>query len=118
MKRSRREFDGDDNSSSDQDTKPSSSGGADPYAKTETKDDTFSRNDGTSHQNNQGTAGGGGGAPMNMARMLSLFAPPSQRDVANELDLLDMVDQNEQYEIVRSFAMKHIVPYMKGDLGS
>ena len=47
-----------------------------------------------------------------MATALSLFAPPAYRDVANELDLLDMVDENEQYEIVRAFAKKHIVPYM------
>lgn len=50
---------------------------------------------------------------MNMASTLSLFAPPAYRDVANELDLLDFVDVDEQYEIVRSFAEKHIVPYMR-----
>ena len=50
----------------------------------------------------------------NMANALSLFAPPSFRDVANELDLLDMVDENEKYEIVRSFAMQHIVPHIAG----
>ena len=49
---------------------------------------------------------------MSMASALSLFAPPSDRDVANELDLVDMVGESEQYEIVRSFAAKHIVPYM------
>jgi hypothetical protein len=66
-------------------------------------------------------ASGGGGdddddAPkMSMASALSLFAPPADRDVANELDLLDMVDDvDEQYEIVRRFAEKHIVPYMTG----
>jgi hypothetical protein len=66
-----------------------------------------SKSSDTEQNNNQG-------APMNMASTLSQFAPPSERDVANELDLLDMVDEHEQYEIVRSFAAKHIVPYMKG----
>lgn len=51
---------------------------------------------------------------MKMATILSLFAPPADRDVANELDLLDMVDESEQYEIVRSFAVEHIAPYMTG----
>ena len=51
---------------------------------------------------------------MSMASALSLFAPPADRDVANELDLLDMLDPDEQYEIVKSFAMKHIVPHMRG----
>lgn len=55
-----------------------------------------------------------GASSMSMANALSLFAPPSYRDVANELDLLDFVDENEKYEIVRSFAMQHIVPYMRG----
>ena len=50
---------------------------------------------------------------MNMASTLSLFAPPAHRDVANELDLLDFVDADEQYEIVRSFMEKHILPYMR-----
>jgi hypothetical protein len=36
-------------------------------------------------------------------RGLCRFAPHSNSDVANELDLLDMVDEAEQYEIVRSF---------------
>ena len=49
-----------------------------------------------------------------MANVLSLFAPPFYRDVANELDLLDMVDKNEQHEIVRAFTAKHIVPHMLG----
>lgn len=35
-------------------------------------------------------------APMTMAHALSLFAPPADRDVANELDLLDMLSPNEQ----------------------
>lgn len=51
---------------------------------------------------------------MGAAQFLSLFAPPSSRDVANELDLLDMIDEAEQYEIIRSFAAKHIVPSMMG----
>ena len=51
---------------------------------------------------------------MSMASALGLFAPPADRDVANELDLLDMVDESEQYEIVRSFTVKHIVPFMTG----
>jgi hypothetical protein len=55
---------------------------------------------------------------MSMASALSLFAPPADRDVANELDLLDMVDADQQYEIVRSFAAKHIVPYITGDYQS
>ena len=50
---------------------------------------------------------------MNMANALSLFAPPADRDIANELDLLDMVNESEQYEIVRSFAEKHTVHYMR-----
>lgn len=50
---------------------------------------------------------------MSMASAFGLFAPPAYREVANELDLLDFVDVNEQYEIVRSFAEKHIVPYMR-----
>jgi len=69
---------------------------------------------GTTHPHNQG--GANGDASMSMASALSLFAPPSARDVANELDLLDMVDENEKFEIVRSFAMQHIVPYMEGDI--
>lgn len=40
------------------------------------------------------------------------FAPHS--DVANELDSLDMVDETGQYEIIRNFAAKHIVPYTTG----
>lgn len=55
-----------------------------------------------------------GSAPMSMANTLSLFAPPVDRHVANELDLLDMVDTDEQYEIIKSFASKHIVPHMRG----
>ena len=67
---------------------------------------------GRSHQ--AGQAGDNGSSSMNMAHRLSLFAPPSFRDVANKLDLLDMVDENEKYEIVRAFAMQHIVPHIAG----
>ena len=59
-------------------------------------------------------AAGHGNQTMDMARGLRLFAPHSNSDVANELDLLDMVDEAEQYEIVRSFAAKYIVPYTTG----
>ena len=69
---------------------------------------------GTVHQNYHGSASAGGAASLSMANVLSLFAPPFYRDVANELDLLDMVDKNEQYEIVRAFTAKHIVPHMLG----
>jgi hypothetical protein len=110
-KRPRSEFD--DDSSLDQDSKHSPSGDLDQDPTNEA-DATSSRSGDTSHQNNQGDSGGSVNASMSMARMLSLFAPPCERDVANELDLLDMVDESEQYEIVRSFALKHIVPYMKG----
>jgi hypothetical protein len=51
---------------------------------------------------------------MDVARALQLLAPHSNSDVANELDLLDMVDEAEQYEIVRDFVAKHIVPHMTG----
>jgi hypothetical protein len=63
-------------------------------------------------QNNDNA--GDGNRTMDMARALRRFAPHSNSDVANELDLLDMVDETEQYEIVRSFAAKHIVPFMTG----
>lgn len=114
-KRSRREFDRDDGDSPDQDSKPTPSGGADGHSTPGTDGGSSStRSRGTAqHQTDQGDSGGGGAGPMSMASALSLFAPPADRDVANELDLLDMVDENEQYEIVRSFAEKHIVPYMR-----
>jgi hypothetical protein len=132
-KKVRREFDRADSDSLDPDSKPSPSagGGADQQHPTSGTDASSAASrgggEGTAHENNQGTAaaaaaaagvGGGGGeggtAPMSPASALSLFAPPAYRDVANELDLLDMVDESEQYEIVRSFASKHIVPYMIG----
>ena len=56
----------------------------------------------------------GGESCKSLAESLSLFAAPSSRYVWNELDLLDMVDIYEQYEIVRSFAAKHIIPTLKG----
>jgi len=52
---------------------------------------------------------------MDKAYVLRRLAPRYNDDVADELDLLDMVDQSEQLEIIRSFAMKHIVPHMYGD---
>jgi hypothetical protein len=104
-KRARREF-GDDSSPPEQDSKPSPSGGADQRPPS----GSSSRGGDTGHKNYQDA----GGAAVNMASTLSLFAPPSERDVANELDLLDMMEESEQYEIVRSFAAKHIVPYMTG----
>jgi hypothetical protein len=55
---------------------------------------------------------GGGNQTTDMTRALSLLAPHS--GVANELDLMDLVDEDEQYEIVWSFAAKHIVLYMRG----
>lgn len=75
------------------------------------------RDSGSTQQSNQRgatNAEGSAGAETNVAAALSLFAPPSARDVANELDLLDMMDEREQYETIRSFASKHIVPYMRG----
>jgi hypothetical protein len=44
------------------------------------------------------------------------FAPHSNSDVANELDLLDMVDEAEQYEIVRSFAAETYCPLRRDRL--
>ena len=67
---------------------------------------------GRSHQGSEDSDYGS--SSRGMAHALSLFAPPSFRDVANELDLLDMVDENEKYEIVRAFAMQHIVPHIAG----
>ena len=112
-KRQRRGFGRDDGNSPDQDTKPSSSDGADRHSNPGTGGGFSSTSRGRGNQTDQGTSGGGGEVPMNMASTLSLFAPPAYRDVANELDLLDFVDVDEQYEIVRSFAEKHIVPYMR-----
>ena len=52
---------------------------------------------------------------MEAANVLRLLAPHYNSVVADELDLLDMVDEAEQYEIVRSFAANHIVPFMRGN---
>eukprot|EP00547_Thalassionema_nitzschioides_P014339 CAMPEP_0194237956 /NCGR_PEP_ID=MMETSP0158-20130606/4816_1 /TAXON_ID=33649 /ORGANISM="Thalassionema nitzschioides, Strain L26-B" /LENGTH=447 /DNA_ID=CAMNT_0038972097 /DNA_START=84 /DNA_END=1427 /DNA_ORIENTATION=- len=112
-KRQRRDFDRDDGDSPDQDTKPSPSDAADRHSNPGTGGESSSTSRGTGHQTDQFDSGGGGADAMSKASALSLFAPPAYRDVANELDLLDFVDVNEQYEIVRSFAEKHIVPYMR-----
>jgi hypothetical protein len=108
-KRARQEFEREDNERSpDRDFKKP------PGSDREDSTDRGTRDDG----NNSSRAGGpshegdGGSGSMNMAQMLSLFAPPGDRDIANELDLLDMVDVDEQYEIVRAFFAKHVVPYM------
>lgn len=112
-KRQRRGFDRDDGHSPDQDTKLSSSDGADRHSNPGTGGGFSSTSRGRGNQTDQGTSGGSGEVPMNMASTLSLFAPPAYRDVANELDLLDFVDVDEQYEIIRSFAEKYIVPNMR-----
>ena len=58
-------------------------------------------NMGSTQQIDRGDSRGDGDVPVSMAS-------------ANELDLLDMVDENEQFEIVCSFASnKHIVRYMR-----
>jgi hypothetical protein len=51
---------------------------------------------------------------MDSAEFLSLFVPPGNRDVANSLELMDMVDEAEQYEIVQDFAAKYVVPRITG----
>mmetsp|Transcript_5658 Transcript_5658/g.12418 ORF Transcript_5658/g.12418 Transcript_5658/m.12418 type:complete len:500 (-) Transcript_5658:259-1758(-) len=51
---------------------------------------------------------------MDRVAVLRHLAPQHSGDIADELDLLDMVDEADQHEIVMSFAMKHIVPYMTG----
>jgi hypothetical protein len=51
---------------------------------------------------------------MDIAEFLSLFAPPGSRSVANSLELMDMVDEVEQYEIVGDFAAKYVVPQITG----
>ena len=51
---------------------------------------------------------------MSAADVLRSLAPQYNSDVADQLELLDMVDEGEQYEIVRSFAAKHIVPRITG----
>ena len=110
-KKARKELDVGSGPPPDQDSKPSSTRGT----KHNQGSNTFSANgnDSSGQQSNQSVAGDGAAGSMSMANALSLFASATDRDVANELDLLDMVDANEQYEIVSSFALKHIVPYMK-----
>ena len=97
----------------DQDSKPFSSSGAEQHPGSNAGS-LPERNDRSGQQRSIRGTGGDGSPPMSMANALSLFAPPADRDVANELDLLDMMDVDEQYEIVKSFASKHIVPYMRG----
>ena len=112
-KRARTELDDGNGPNPDQDSKPSSSSGAEQHPGSNAGS-LPERNDSSGQQRNLRCTGGDESAPMSMANALSLFAPPADRDVANELDLLDMVDADEQYEIVKSFASKHIVPYMRG----
>lgn len=109
-KKARIDLNGGNGHNPDQDLKPSESGGTEAYPGF-TAESSSARNDSSG---NQCGTGGSGSAPMSMAHALSLFAPPADRDVANELDLLDMLSPNEQYEIVSTFASKHIVPYMRG----
>ncbi|CAJ1953891.1 unnamed protein product [Cylindrotheca closterium] len=109
-KKRRREFDGDYSNSEDRNSKPPPRG-ADRSPVNDPSADP-SATSGRPSENNEGGNCSGRERSMSMADSLSLFAPPASRDVGNELDLLDMVDESEQYEIVRSFAAKHIVPYM------
>jgi len=111
-KRARTIPDGDNEHNLDQDSKPCSSSGAAQLPGSDA-DSSSERNDSSGQQSNQHGTRNGGSAPMSMASALSLFAPPADRDVANELDLLDVLDPDEQHEIVKSFAMKHIVPRMR-----
>jgi hypothetical protein len=106
-KRARRDFGGDGGSSQTQDGKPAGWGHQPPPSGPGSNSSS-----GMEFQNNDNA--GDGNRTMDMARALRRFAPHSNSDVANELDLLDMVDEAEQYEIVRSFAAKHIVPYTTG----
>lgn len=105
-----------DRFSKDQGDSGSSGGANDSTPATGSKSHTSSQGGSPIERKNHCTNSGiaSGKAPASMAEQLSLFAPPAQRDVANELDLLDMVDEAEQYEIVRSFALKYIVPFMRG----
>lgn len=58
---------------------------------------------------------GGGASNMGVAESSSLLVSPFSRgDVEKEFDILDMVDENEQYEVIRSFAARPILPYMRG----
>jgi hypothetical protein len=106
-KRARRDFGGGGGSFQTQDGKPAGRGHQPPPSGPGSNSSS-----GMEFQNNDNA--GDGNRTMDMARALRRFAPHSNSDVANELDLLDMVDETEQYEIVRSFAAKHIVPFMTG----
>jgi hypothetical protein len=106
------ELDGGNGHSPNQGSQPSSSSGAGQHQHS-IAEFSSKQNDSSRQRSNHGRTGGGS-TPMNMANSLSLFAPPADRDVANELDLLDMVDSSEQNKIVSSFVSKHIIPYMKG----
>ena len=111
-KRAKIELMGGNGHSPNQDPKPSSSSGGEHHpGSSEPASSTGHHSSG--QQSNQSGAGGGSSS-ISMANALSLFSPPADRDVANELDLLDMVDASEQNKIISSFAAKHIVPYMKG----
>lgn len=101
-----------DGSMDDQEGEPGSSVRRSPPASSENNNSTGSKERSQDRQesgNNAGTH-----HAMSNVEILSLFAPPANRDVANELELLDMVDEDEQYEIVRSFAAKYIVPNLTG----
>ena len=113
QKRAQKDLDGDNDHNRNQDSRPSSSGNVERYPPGSNVDSLSERNDISGQQSSPGNTVGGF-ASMNMAHALTLFAPPADRDVANELDLLDMLDPNEQYKIISSFASKHIVPHMKG----
>lgn len=111
----RREFGGDDTDSHDQDSKPPRLSGADNGAANHPGADSSLSQIGRMPQNNRsGECGESETNRMNTFDSLSLLAPGTSRDVGNELDLLDMVDKSEQYEIIHSFTAKHIVPFMRG----
>lgn len=90
-KRVQIDLDGDNGHNPDQDSKPSSSGGAERYSGSNAGNSLPDRNDSPGQQRNLHGTVSGGGAPMSMANVLSLFALPADRDVSNKLNLLDMV---------------------------
>lgn len=106
QKRARKDGGGDGDGSHPQDQKPVGSQDQKPPSRT----DDYS---GDKRSQNSGGQDPDPGAT-DIASALLLFAPPSERDVANELDLLDMVDEDEQFEIIRAFAAKHIAPFTTG----
>jgi hypothetical protein len=110
-KRAKIELVGDNGHSPNQDPKPSSSRGSEHHLGSSAH--VSSTGNLTSGQQSNQSGAGSGSSSISMANALSLFAPPGDRDVANELDLLDM-DTSEQSKIISSFAAEHIVPYMKG----